>query len=66
MAQSEDAPACEGEKNSLNTVQDSIFSHEELIELIRCTYMRLIELDDELQKIKNHGARYFKISDAKV
>jgi len=65
MVELENIHACGEEKNSLNTVQDSIFSHEELIELIRRTYKRLIELDNDLEKIKTRSTKFFKIVNAK-
>ena len=67
MAQSEDPPAWEGEEgDGSNTVQDSVFSHEELAELVQQSYKRLLELDNELDEIKNRGTKFFKIFDAKV
>ena len=65
MAQSEDAPACkEGEGDGSNSVQESVFSKEDLAELIKRTYRRLKELDDGLNKTKSHGAKFFKSFDA--
>ena len=65
MAESENPPACEGEKNSLNTVKDSVFSHKELAELVKRTYKRVIEVDDKLDKVKTHGT-IFRIFNAKT
>ncbi len=53
-----------GGGNALNTLQKSAFTQEQLTELIKRTYNRLIKLDNELEKNKHHGAVFFKDIDA--
>ena len=43
------------------TIQDSLSSHKELAGLIKRTYIRIMELDVQLDKVKTYGTRFFQI-----
>ena len=43
-----------------------MFSHKELAELVKRTYIRIMELDDQLDKVKTYGKRFFLILMLKV
>ncbi len=52
------------EGDALNTLQKSIFTQEQLTELIKRTYKRLIELDNQLEKDEKYGAKFYRTIDA--
>ncbi len=52
------------EGDGINSMQNSVFSQEQLVELVKRTYKRLIELDDQLEKNKSYNAGTYKTVDA--